>query len=172
MVEPIENTYFRWLCAKVLDSDSINYRTLMLILYKTEFVWVVSADRHRIDDGIELRQDFLRETFIKRDILWLEEPCSILEILIAFAKRAQFQTDIPVRDWFWEMMTNLQLDECRQVSDSAVPVIEHILYTFIWRTYEQNGYGGLFPLRRTENDQTKIEIWYQWCEYVEERGII
>jgi len=171
MVEPIENEYFNWLCAKVLDSSTNNHYTLLGILHRTEFVWVVPADKHRAQDGIELRTYFLNETGVESDPLWKGGPCSVLEFLIAFANRASFQTDIPVKEWFWEFMNNLKLDEFRQVSDDDVYVIEDILYTFIWRQYEPNGYGGLFPLNETRNDQRKIEVWYQFSEYVHERGL-
>lgn len=172
MGEPLENEYFNWLCAKVLDDhNSRNYYTLLLILYKTEFKWMVHADRHRADDGIELRSDFLRETNFDSDPYWEDLPCSVLEVMIAFANRAQFQTDISVKDWFWEFMTNLNLSEYRRISDAEVPVVENILHTFIYRNYDPRGNGGMFPMRHTENDQRDVEIWYQFCEYLEDRGI-
>jgi len=167
----IENLYFNWLCAKVLEIEVRNYYDLMIILHRTEFVWVVPADSHRAEDGIELRIDFLRETQIERDNVWESEPCSVFEMLVAFAKRSEFQTDIPLRTWFWEFMNNLKLDEFRQVSKRDSYVIEDILYTFIWRQYDPSGDGGLFPISRTQNDQRKIEIWYQWSEYVIDRGL-
>ena len=171
MGEPLENLYFNWLCAKVVDSDIRNYHDLLVILHKTEFVWVVSADKHRADDGIELRIDFLRETQVERDAIWEAEPCSLLELFVAFAKRAKFQTSIPTRTWFWEFMNNLKLDDFRQVSERDSYIIDDILYTFIWRQYDPSGNGGLFPISRSKYDQRKIELWYQFSEYVEDRGL-
>lgn len=172
MNEPLENDYFNWLCAKVVGRDNPNYQDLLRILHATEFVWVIPADRHRAEDGIELREDFFRATFKKKDLLFLEQPCSIFELLVAFANRAAFQTDMPSKTWFWEMLTNLKLNEFRRVSSSDVYLIEDILYTFIWRQYDPSGYGGLFPMSRTENDQRKIEIWYQFSEYLNDRGLM
>jgi len=91
--------------------------------------------------------------------------------LISFAKRASFQTDIPLKSWFWEFMNNLKLDEFRQVSGSDIYAVEDIVSSFIWRQYEPNGYGGMFPMCSTQNDQRKIELWYQFSEYVEDRGL-
>jgi len=174
MREPIETEYFKWLCAKVLERGTQNYVDLLFIMYKTEFVWVVPADRNREEDGIELRLDYLRETFQKRDTdySWYNQPCSILEVLVAFAKRASFQTDIPVADWFHIFLENLKLDDYRRVSESDIPVIEEILYNFVWRTYDLNGDGGLFPMLHSTNNQKDVEIWYQFCEYLEDRGLL
>lgn len=172
MPEPIEESYFKWLCAKVLDVNIQIYWDLMLILHRTEFVWIVDKDRNRAADGCELRDDFLREAFIRDNREWHNAPCSVLEMLIAFSKRVSFQTGQPARDWFWIFMTNLQLDEYRQVSQSDVPVIEDILYDFVWRQYDSNGYGGLFPMRWPKHDQREVEIWYQFSEYLDDQGLL
>jgi hypothetical protein len=173
MREPIEELYFNWLCAKVLErSHNRNYYDLLEILHRTEFVWVVPADEHRADDRIELRQDFIRETGAEKEPEWWSQPCSVLELFISFAKRASFQTDDPVKHWFWEFLGNLKLDEFRRVSGSDFYKVEDILYNFIWRLYEPNGYGGLFPLEEPKADQRQVEIWYQFCAYVLERGLI
>lgn len=172
MNEPIENEYFNWLCAKVLERHGQMYYTLLGILHTTEFIWVIPMDANRAADGIELRSDFLRECFMKSDHIWYQEPCSVLEMLIALAKRASFQTDIPTKTWFWEMMSNLQLDQFRQVMDQDVPIIKNIIHTFMTRDYDWHGYGGLFPITITQNDQRDIEIWYQFNEYVMNNGLV
>lgn len=171
MEEPLENVYFSWLCAKVLNPSTREYAKLMDILFGTPFTWVIPADEHRYADGLELRQDFLRRRSIKRNALDAI-PISILEVLIAFANRASFQTDIPARTWFWEFIANLGLDKFKHISESDVPFIEDVLYTFTWRIYEPNGIGGMFPIEHTEHDQREIEIWYQFCEYIQSRGLV
>ena len=171
MGEPIENLYFNWLCAKVLDHEVRNYHELMRILHRTEFVWVIPSDQNRAADGVELRTDFLRESRVERDLAWESEPCSMLEFLIALAKRAEFQTDIPMKTWFWEFMNNLRLDEYRHITGRERYIVEDILHAFIWRQYDPSGYGGLFPISRTHNDQRQIEVWYQLAEYLKDRGL-
>lgn len=182
MAEPIEGQYFNWLCAKVLGPNPRSYLGLMRILYCTEFVWTgnVLHDQNRAEDGIELRLDFLRAMeakdpdfgFEERQSHWYTCDCSVLEMLIAFAIRAADQTEISVKDWFMQFLKNLGLDEFRQVDESDKPVIEDILTTFIWRTYDSRGNGGLFPMRQTQNDQRDIEVWYQFCEYLDDQGLI
>lgn len=171
-MEPIEELYFDWLCAKVKDRSTGNYTSLLLLLHTTEFIVVIPADKHRAEDGMELRFDFLREMGMVSDSSWESQPCSVLEMLIAFAKRASFQTDIKIKPWFMEFLTNLRLNEFRRVTANDRIMIQDILYTFMWREYNQNGDGGLFPMSRSDNDQRQIEIWYQFCEYVIDRGLI
>lgn len=172
MGEPIENLYFNWLCAKALDGGGGSaYIDLLAILHRTEFAWIVSADKHRASEGKDLRDNFLMESRMDTDSHWELEPCSVLEMLIAFSKRLSFQTGAPPKSWFWEFMTNLELNEFVQVSDQDRNHIDDILDSFIWRQYDPDGRGGLFPLCRTQNDQRKIELWYQFAEYATERGL-
>jgi hypothetical protein len=172
MDEPIENEYFNWLCVRVLERNGRMYYDLLGILHTTEFIWVVPQDSHRAADGIELRNDFLRESYRRNDPNWYAEPCSVLEMLIAFAKRASFQTGRPTRWWFWEMMSNLQLDQFRLLRDEDVRIIKDILHRFMCRDYDSHGYGGLFPITITQNDQRDIEIWYQFSEYTLNNGLV
>lgn len=173
MDQPIEEAYFNWLCAKVQWKRNRNYSKLLEILYHTEFTWTILGDRNRESDGLELRTDFLRDCRINDpDPEWLNAPCSVLEVLIALACRAEFETGIPVRDWFWTFIKNLRLDDYRYVSPRDIPVIEEILNTFVWRTYSPNGDGGLFPMRSPNgHDQRQIELWYQFFEYLENEGL-
>lgn len=175
MSEPLEETYFRWLCAKVIPRHSDIYYGLLLVMYKTEFVWMHQAhgDHNRAAEGIELRLDFLRETNVYQDRLWFDQPCSVLEALIALARRANFQFDTwGVDEWFWLFIKNLGLEDYRRISDGDIPAITDVLNRFIWRTYEADGRGGLFPLQEPKRDQRRIEIWYQFCDYVEDQGLL
>lgn len=171
MWEPIEKSYFNWLCAKVLEDNNRDYESLMQILYETEFVWVVQEDTHRVADAIELREFFLQETQSGGGEILDQRPCSILELLLSFADRASFQTDIPANDWFWEFIENLRLDIYKTVSKRDEARIQKVLNTFTWRQYEPNGLGGLFPLASTDEDQTKVELWYQFFAYLTDRGL-
>jgi len=171
MDEPLEEAYFTWLCAKVRENNTANHITLFQILHETPFTSTDPGDRNREADGRELRVYFCNAAFVKRDQRWFAQPCSIFEMLIAFADRANFQTGISVRDWFWEFMTNLHLEDFRRVTGSDESRIHDILYTFVWRLYDENGDGGLFPLRRPQHDQRKVELWYQLSEYIDEKGI-
>ncbi len=174
MAEPIDGAYFNWLRAKVLDynAPAYLYLNMLRILYRTEFVWILIGDRNRIDDGLELRSYFLNETGYVNDPYWYESPCSVLEVLIAFASRASFDTDMPVKDWFWIFMTNLGLDGYQgQLSRSDEQRIDDILETFVLRMYDHSGYGGLFPLREPYENQRELEIWIQFNRFLDDQGL-
>jgi hypothetical protein len=87
-------------------------------------------------------------------------------MLIAFSKRAEFMTDIPANDWFWEMLENLDLKRFNDGARIKQKEIDDILEVFIWRTYDVNGTGGLFPVDAPREDQRHVEIWYQFCGYL------
>lgn len=169
MSEPIEESYFNWLCAKVRDPYATIYLDLLRILHRTEFVWVLPYDENRAMDGMDLRSYFVTETGLDPDPNWSHTPCSVLEMLLGLANQLEFLTDTPTREWFWTFMTNLKLDEYRQVSDEDLPVIEDILYAFVWRTYAYDGRGGIFPLRWPKRNQREHEIWHQLGDYLEEQ---
>lgn len=174
MPEPIDNAYFNWLRAKVLAHDTPPYMYLdvLRILYRTEFVWLLIGDKNREDDGLELRTHFLNAVGANPTAHWLESPCSVLEVLIAFAERASFDTDMPVKDWFWIFLANLGLDGYTgAIGPSDEVVIGRILETFIFRMYDHSGYGGLFPLREPRENQKDLEIWIQFNRYLDDQGL-
>lgn len=173
MTEPIENLYFNWLYSNVSDltvhEPALAYFKLLGELHRTEFVWLLSGDDNRAEDGLALRSEFLHKSFIKHDTVITSEGCSVLEMLVAFSRRAAFEGDDTPRDWFWVMLDNLELSDLNDPSNPNPDYIQGVLETFVWRTYDYNGNGGLFPLHHTQHDQRKVEIWYQFNEYLAER---
>lgn len=175
-MEPLEETYFKWLCHKV-DSHphptpTLTHWTLLKILHSTEFVWMLSGDDNRAEDGMDLRREFLLESGYDEDYLFTTQGCSLLEMLIAFSRRAAFMTDQPVREWFWTFIENIGLAGQNDASRVTEEEIADILYGVVWRTYSYDGNGGLFPLDNPEHDQRDVEIWYQFCEYLVDHEII
>lgn len=170
MDEPVENLYFNWLTAKVLILKPLlrdaTYWKLLRKLHRTEFVWTISGDDNRSEDGKELRTEFIHAAELPDDPEWrIDIGCSVLEMLIAFARRAEFQDETPLPVWFWEFITNLGLE--KQNDDNFdEEFVELVLEELIWRTYSPDGNGGMFPLKYPFADQREVEIWYQFCEYL------
>lgn len=176
MNEPIEEVYFKWLYSKVasapVPTPSLTFWTLFYALHSTEFVWLVIGDDNRAMDGLELRRDFFIVSGLIPEDDWVNLGCSVLEMLIAFSIRTEFDTDLSSRDWFWIFLDNIGLkhlcDAEPRVSEKTAEVVDKL----IWRTYRANGKGGgLFPLKRPKEDQRKVQIWYQFCSYVVENHI-
>jgi hypothetical protein len=172
MSEPLENLYFNWLCAKVINlRDSLpssTYNTLFGTMHRTEFVWLILGDGNRAEDGKDLRTEFILQADIPDDPDWRNLiECSVFEMLIAFVRRTYDMTDIPSREWFWEFLRNLGLDEMHDASGVEPQDVAEILDRFIWRTYDKFGRnGGMFPLSHSPVDQRKQELWFQFCEYL------
>lgn len=176
MNEAVESLYFNWLCSNVIDArnttdPSQTYWDLLKVLHGTEFVWVVPMDENRAEDGKDLRREFIILANTPDDQEWRNHlGCSVLEMLVAFSRRAEHMTDIPAKTWFWEFLENLGLRECSDAVDMEKQDIVEALETFIWRTYEADGKGGLFPMYNPLHDQRQVEIWYQFCEYLEDHN--
>lgn len=175
MSEPIEETYFNWLYSKVasvpVPTPSLTYYTLLRDLHCTEFVWIVQGDDNRAADGIELRREFFHQSFLKQEPAWRNIPCSVLEMLVAFSRRASFQTDMPERDWFWMFMDNLGLRYLNDAMEDITQIVYEAMDTFIWRTYAYDGTGGLFPMRVAKHDQREVELWYQFFEWLVDQDL-
>lgn len=171
MGEPLEVLYFDWLYAKVMLSEppAESYSRLIRKLYDTEFVWLLSGDDNRAEDGIDLRIDFLNAAQLSGvDESSFPNGCSVLEMMLALAVRAEFQTDIHTSRWFWEFVSNLGLSDHYDDNFNQEQV-EFILHNFVWRTYAYSGRGGMFPLNGAQIDQRKVEIWYQFSAYLLEK---
>lgn len=172
----LDERYFNWLynqvCSPRWKSPSRSYRKLFHILYTKEFVWLVPNDDNRVEDGKDLRYEFLEVEEIdrsRRDSHWLSLGCSFLEFLVALSRRLEFESEQGSDIWFWELLENVGLNHLTDRVDISQDEVEEVLDRVIWRTYDYDGVGGLFPLDNPEKDQREVEIWYQLSAYILER---
>ena len=150
------------------DRFGKSYKELMFYLYSREFYWSIPMDRNRALDGLALRDKYGYSG--NPD----EEPCTVLEMLIALACRIenQFMTSFDEGDrtgqWFWIMLTNLGLNRLDDDNfDTAIA--EDIIDRFLDRKYEPNGENGaLFVVDNPVADMRTVEIWYQVNWYLSE----
>lgn len=171
--KPLDELYFEWLykhVGRVSNRNPANsYWKLAKLLYTTPFNWWVGNDDDRAADGRALRHEFIDECDIQDlEVNWLAIECSLLELLIALARRAAFESYGVTGDWFWKFMENLNI---KQYSDlrynrDAEMEIKFVLRRFVERTYRPNGEGGIFPLRRPSKDQRHEELCYQMSAYL------
>lgn len=171
---PLDEEYLTWLYAQVASvrqrSRSKTYWSLLRQLYVKEFVWWVPNDDNRVEDGRDLRYEFFAEMGIEdQDLDWTGLGCSMLEMLIGLSRRLEFEGGGLAKKWFWVLIDNLGLSEYHDNAYSDAEAVDEILDCVIWRNYHADGRGGLFPLEAPEQDQTKIEIWYQLSAYILER---
>lgn len=181
-----DELYFEWLCEMV---EGHKYYYLLNHLHTIPFVWLIPNDDNRLSDGLALRQSYcenLNFDIFSEEILG-ENPCSVLEMLVALAIRmadmiADPEEDICIHEMFFRMLSNLDLtrfddrnyvgvEDCKdgfaqQALRQDMSFVDHKINIFLSRKYHFDGFGGLFPLIFTEEDQRKVEIWYQMTEYV------
>lgn len=175
----LDDRYFEWLYSQV---DAVRNRhparefwNLARKLHSTEFVWLVPNDDNRVEDGKDLRPKFISEQGVDGvDPTWMDLGCSVLEMLVALAQRAEFQTEDSPAEWFGIFLRNLGFEKYND--ERWTKVIEsrvgRRLEDLVYRNYKANGEGGLFPLKSPVEDQTKRELWYQLSEYIIENSMI
>lgn len=171
MATPIEQVYFTWLCDRVNVNNGKSYDDLLGQLHTKEFVWFIPNDDNRLGDAQDFRYLFVNENGIENpgDLLKGVPPLSVLEVILGLSERLSFLADGGAPDWAWTIIGNLDL---HRYSDPITPrkaeIIDDILESLIWRTYEPDGTGGFFPLTHPNENQTKIEIWAQMHSYLNE----
>lgn len=170
----VRNLYFEWLCLKV--DVPYEFTTVMGTLFNREFIWSIANDDNRASDGIGLREEFKEESGPDAYNWELNGPCSVLEMMVALACRMDtdimWDPDLGDRSalWFSTMLCNLRLDEYADdhLDENSQEEIDQILSVLLNREYAMNGEGGLFPLRKPEHNQRRVEIWYQMHAYIQE----
>lgn len=162
----IDLDYYDWLISQIFVPPNKTFNELFSIMHNTEFHWTIPNDDNRIQDGIDLRYEFLNG---RKQAIHLQ-GATLLEILVALSRKVAFTAGHSSARWAWTLIKNLRLNKKSDpLTDEDVERINDVLDALIWRTYEPNGRGGFFPLDRPDADQTKVEIWYQMNKYVLER---
>lgn len=174
----MSDAYFCWLKG-LINSGFLeeNYQKLLWKLYSTDFYYELEYDKNRAADGMYLRKIFSREyqmPFILVDANGQERPCSVLEMMVALARKAEddIMHDPDVGDrtghWFWVMLENLGLDIYDDYGYYEGRV-NQILDVFMHHRYAPNGGGGgMFSVRKCCRDMRKTDLWWQLNAYFEE----
>lgn len=167
MPKQLDHAYFEWLVSQIEISGHRTYNDLFEKMHTIEFVWTVPNDDNRVQDGLDLRSEFL--SGVHGDLVNPEVGVSLLEVLVALSRKVAFIAGGQPSFWAWQLLDNLGL---RKMSDPLTGAkarrADDIFDALIWRTYRSDGRGGFFPLNWPDEDQTKVEIWYQMNKYVNE----
>ena len=169
----ILNDYFEWLCS-IVKRDRVtkrSYRKLLSFLHSEKFIYIDEYDSNRAADGEQLRSRYVYEAKGCEDILDWEEPCTVLEMLIALSFQMEnimegSDADYSVGYWFWMMLTNLELDKMIDSKFDKHEAYEKI-HIFMHRDYEPNGIGNIFVIDNCRTDLRDVEIWWQMCWYLD-----
>lgn len=162
----VENLYFLWLVDLIDDGESKKFSSVLEALFYTDFVWSMDMDSNRAAYGLDLRERFVKERdFGERVMIYMpDRPCSVLEMMIGLAESCETVAGEKI-DWFWLMFRNLGLRSCDNESFSQRS-FDNRIERFLERDFRPDGKGGLFFIRNSENDLTKMDIWNQFLMYL------
>lgn len=178
--DEIANEYFEWLYKLVCGnrySKGISYRKLLTRLHSTEFRYSLLMDENRAADGANMRyrfaldQGWTEPRSYNYIIDQLEQPCSVLEMMVALAVRCEedIMDDPAMGDrttqWFWKMVVNLGLGSMYDAKYDR-DFVDKVVERFLNRDYEPDGRGGLFTVRNCNRDMRDMEIWNQMSFYI------
>ena len=165
----ILNDYFNWLYSLV--SKKRSYKKLLSLLHSITFIYEGDFDSNRAADGEELRWRYVYEGGGDEDILEWEEPCTVLEMMIALCFQMHnimenTDDEYTVAYWFWTMISNLELEGMidRKFSTNKV---KNTIYRFMYREYEPDGTGNIIRIEKCDSDLRDVEIWWQMCWYID-----
>lgn len=180
--EEVRRDYFEWMfdmmCGERFAPGN-SYKKLFEELHEISFRYSIRKDRNRASDGEDLRYRYaleLTDDPIEIDdiIDILDQPCTVLEMMIALAIRAEEDImDDPnvgnrTAHWFWGMINNLGLGSMIDERFDRI-YVDNKINILLDRKYAPNGKGGLFLVRDCDQDLREVEIWYQLCWYIDER---
>jgi len=163
-MKTIDYEYYEWLVSQIDIPNGKSYSHLFERMHNLEFVWTVPHDDNRVQDGLDLRNEFAG----KKSLDLILEGVTLLEILVSLSRRVAFSsTNGTAPQWAWRLLKNLRLHKSHDPFNKArADRVDEILEVLVWRQYQPDGRGGFFPLNSPREDQTKIEIWKQMNAYV------
>ena len=171
MEKRVDDLYFAWLVSLIDDGDTDDFSKLLRYLYSREFTWSIDFDSNRAAHGLALRDRFIYENNYsekrygeRMKIYMPDKPCSVLEMMIGLSISCENVVGSAI-DWFWFMIKNLGLMNCRNYPFDE-SYVKECIDRFLNREYRPDGKGGLFYIKDSRNDLRQIEIWYQFQFYV------
>jgi len=158
------DNYYQFLLSQIGNCPD---NPLLRYLFDVDFIWTVFLDKNRAQDGIDLRCLYANLNRLDKDI-FADKPCSMLEMLVAFANRIENDFMGCVNEnnaprWFYEMLQSLGIADDMKEFDRAR--VDHALVRFF------NHQRSLFQVPGI--DISHLGIWEQlncWLKYVDERG--
>lgn len=176
----LEEAYFDWLREEAFSSrqNRREYEGVLRLLHDIPFYWTIWNDENRAGDALAFRQsDFLgfQPDLHLVDQVWLGQWAtatpSVLEVLLAIARRWTFYFQGHVQYYFGHLFRNMELDRFhgRQLPRSKQEEVRIRIDNWMNRQFDPNGHGSPFPVSNQYAldiiDMRKVEIWGQMNAY-------
>lgn len=174
-LETCKNRYVQWMFGVVdcpeYGAPASNYTKLLYMLLSIPYVPTLVMDENRLIDGQNLIREFYYSATGSTTGPWWPEYCSILEMMIALAIRAEDIMEDPdignrTSIWFWRMIDSLGLIQQNNLSFNP-EIVSNVIERFLRQEYLPNGSGGLFTLPGCPVDLRVVEIWEQMIWYLD-----
>jgi hypothetical protein len=165
------NDYFDWLYFTVLPGkNNERFRKLLSALHSIVFRYFIDYDENRAIDGVNLRWYYVCDGGDDSIMDW-QEPCTVLEMLIALAMRMDnimggVDGECNVPYWFWMLLHHIDLAEMTDEHFDKNYLHKRV-DMFLDREYEPDGYGNIFHIQDCREDLRTVEIWTQMCWYLD-----
>jgi hypothetical protein len=178
--QSLADRYFLWLYDQVCgvrDVESPLSLTLICSrMHAMPFLPLVPHDENRVAQGGELRNEFVNSNFVRNPLKAVDlmiPDTTVFEVLISLCKAADFMVGFGPEWWFSLFVRNLSIGRYNDLfSLTRTPwPVDRALRRFNERKYKANGEGGLFPLKLPNEDQRKVELWYQMGAYMTENNM-
>ena len=166
----VVNRYYIWLLDKVNFDKHQDMSKLLQYLHNKEYTWDIWTDEDRAEDGFALRRLFEKETDYL-DYSPLEKPCSVLEMLVAFADRIDkdvMDEEYGLPYWFWIMIENLGLIECTDEVFEAKKV-NSVLDNWLNGLTKNDFKSGIFTVKSGKKSEDSTDEWFRMQKWIAER---
>lgn len=170
--------YLDWLKSLVgAEWYGESYHFLLEQLFHTEYFWTVPNDENRAEDGKALREEFTDYFPHFLDNEALVGPPTVLEVLIALARRVDFEvTPIEMGEdvtrIFWKLVGNLHLlgFDDRLFGYYEVARTDEILSKWMQNKVSRGRWYSPFWNENPDFNPRKTEIWAQMHHYLAQKG--
>lgn len=172
--QTLEEAYFEWLSNQAKpEAGQQTYEELLWYLFTKEFVFLIPNDDNRVADGLDLLIEWFREFDLEMENVRVDgRGCNYLEMIVGLSRRCAFVAGGDPISWAWHLIGNLGF---HSLSDPLTPrnrrYVDEVCDRVTFRLYQPDGRGGIFPLSYTEEDQRKVELWYQMQAYIEQNPV-
>lgn len=157
-----DEVYYSWLVDRGYPTNNVEgYNALFELLFKTEYDPLKEMDQNRRDDGLELRIEWADIFGMDPPKEWFEQPCSILEAIIALAARCEFQSSrFTENEWVTMLLENMGILMNAYELQDNIEFVRRVLDDF------NDGVANVFP--NSVPGSINKELWYQMMDYLSE----
>lgn len=176
----LTETYFDWLRSEAFTNrvNRREYEGCLRTIHDIPFYWIMWQDENRAGDALSFRQhDFLgfQQDLDSLDQVWLgvwamSSP-SVLEVLLAIARRWSFYFEGSVAYYFGHLFRNMGYDRHpgRVLGATSTEQVRSKTQVWLARQFEFNGVGSPFPINEqgvlNVIDTRTVDIWTQMNMY-------